>query len=113
MEPFVLILVPRVDWNAEQPEITVPAPQPSKPAAAKPLSKPTAHPPPAKQAPVTTTTTTLIEDHPPAEETELEKRRKRAERFGIPVIEQQTKTVKQTPIKTAVSGVVMHVSSPS
>ncbi|KAF8161005.1 phosphatase 2C-like domain-containing protein [Crassisporium funariophilum] len=73
-----------VDWNDDQPEATVAAPPPPSPP--KPVKPPAAAAAAAapKPTPVATTTDTTVD-------AEAEMRRKRAERFGIPVVEPKSK----------------------
>jgi SAP domain-containing ribonucleoprotein len=85
---FISVLIhPRIDWNADQsppatkPTTSIPIPSPPAPA--------TTIPAPAVSPPVITSTPTI--------DPELEKRRQRAARFGIPLVEAPVKTTKSKP----------------
>lgn len=85
---FISVLIhPRIDWNADQsppaPKPTTSDPIPTPPAPA------TTTPAPAVSPPVITSTPTV--------DPELEKRRQRAARFGIPLVEAPVKTPKTKP----------------
>ncbi|CAA7259280.1 unnamed protein product [Cyclocybe aegerita] len=88
-----------VDWNVDQPE-TAPAPVPVPAApASPPKAASVAVPTPAPTATTTTDTTTTVTSATASDiDPELEKRRARAARFGIPLVEpKQPKTQKRTP----------------
>jgi len=81
-------LYPRIDWSTDQPapKSTASIPTPTPPAPATTIPAPVVSPP------VITPTTTV--------DPELEKRRQRAARFGIPLVEAPVKTSKSKPNPT-------------
>ncbi|KAJ6499444.1 hypothetical protein C8R45DRAFT_982412, partial [Mycena sanguinolenta] len=90
-----------LDWDVDQAPEPAPVAKPAKPAsAAKPVPPPA--PPPAAAAvapasePAPKTDAPPPSDAKPTEDLELEKRRQRAERFGIPLVESKTPVVKKT-----------------
>ncbi|KAJ7622813.1 hypothetical protein DFH06DRAFT_1340697 [Mycena polygramma] len=95
-----------LDWDVDQvnPTETAPEPpkaQPAKPAA-KPAPTPTAAPTPAEPEPASAPAPAV--DAPPAAaetDIEAEKRRKRAERFGMPVVEPRPPTAKKAAVPAA------------
>lgn len=84
----LLTLPEEIDWNADQPtpppKLTTSNPTPAPPAATIPV--------PAVSPPVNTSTPASTTVDP-----ELEKRRQRAARFGIPLVEAPVKTPKTKP----------------
>jgi hypothetical protein len=97
----------RVDWNAEQPEVVADSPPAAAPTTLVPTKPPSAKPTtaPAKAVPVASTTTETTTTSTASGDAELEKRKLRAARFGIPLVEAKQKNINQPPQKSA-SGMV-------
>ncbi|PPQ89566.1 hypothetical protein CVT25_012238 [Psilocybe cyanescens] len=102
-----------VDWNVDQLESPPPQPVPKqqKPApvaAAAPASEPAASQP----TPATEPPTQPAASEPSAADVELEKRRQRAARFGIPLVEPQQKKPR-APAPTTAKSTAAAAAAPS
>ncbi|KAJ6557176.1 hypothetical protein B0H10DRAFT_2240868 [Mycena sp. CBHHK59/15] len=100
-----------LDWDVDQPVAPVEQPIPASKPASKPVSTPASKPaanPASKPAvapapaPAPTPAAPMAEPAPAASsadaDAELEKRRKRAERFGVPLLESRPPQPKKTPV---------------